>query len=141
MKYVLLALALMTGSASAADTLVGRWKLTDYTMKWADTGEVTHPRGQNALGYLEYSPGGRMSVIISSADLKATDAFAGTYKVQGNKYVAHVEISTAPDLVGKDVGRTFEIRGDRLTVTTDVSQTSITNQRPGSVTSTWQRIE
>src|SRR6266446_4559133 len=155
MKHALLvALALMTGTASAADSIVGRWKLTDYTMKWMDTGEVTHPRGQDALGYLEYSPNGHMSVIITSNKLPRaagktyTDAeaafifnnstaFAGTYKVQGNKYVAHADVSTVPDLLGVDLGRTFEINGDKLTITTNQTSISTSDGRPASITSIW----
>ncbi len=52
MKYVLLALAFMTGSANAADSIVGTWKVTSFTAQWLDTNEVTQPQGENPLGYL-----------------------------------------------------------------------------------------
>src|SRR6266446_9923500 len=70
---VALALPLMTGTASAADVeaskLVGTWKVTSFTVQWLDTNEVNQPQGEHPLGFIQYSPGGHMVVVVHNDHL------------------------------------------------------------------------
>ena len=146
MKYVLLALALMIGPASAAEVknsldcgprgptglvktgdvvadsialvkaeeaskLVGLWKVVEETVLWLDTNEVMHPHGLNLVGYTQFTPGGHIMNIVTESPLpkaagqgyteaeranihkKIVVMVAGTYEVEGNKYIAHIETS------------------------------------------------
>jgi hypothetical protein len=45
-------------------------------------------------------------------------AYSGTYTVQDDTVVHHVEASSFPNMVGTDFMRTFTLSGDELTVTT-----------------------
>jgi hypothetical protein len=132
------ALALSIWPANGADNspIVGTWRITSYSILTLETNETTRPNGENPRGYIQYSPGGHMIVFLSSGEQKKpagstyTDAervdahksifgaYAGTYRVEGNKVIHHVEAAWLPDWVGTDRVRFFEISGKSLTIKT-----------------------
>jgi len=68
----------------AGDALVGAWRLVSWENQ-ADDGQVTHPMGTDALGYLLYTADGRFSVTISRrgrAGFAAGDLLSGTTEEQ-----------------------------------------------------------
>jgi|SRR5579859_2734889 len=115
----------------------GTWRLVSAVTK-TTSGEITHPFGKDAVGYLIYSQGGYMAVAImqpnrtnfASADIRAGSleervaafdtyvSYCGTYEVKGDKIVHHVELSLFPNWSGVDQERFFEISGDQLTLRT-----------------------
>ena len=117
--------------------LLGTWRLVELVSRGED-GDVVYPLGRGAVGYITYTPEGRMSVSIMSADRarfaseditggttaeKATIAetylsYCGPYEIRGDTVVHHVEISAYPNWIGADQQRTFELDGDRLLLTT-----------------------
>jgi len=117
--------------------LLGTWRLVELVSRGAD-GDAVYPFGRDAVGYITYTPDGRMSVSIMSADRarfasediaggttaeKATIAetylsYCGTYEIRGNTAVHHVEVSAFPNWIGADQVRTFALDGDRLSLTT-----------------------
>ena len=117
--------------------LLGTWRLVELVSRTAD-GDVVYPFGRDAVGYITYTPDGRMSVSIMSADQarfagediaggttaeKATIAetylsYCGTYEIRGDTVLHHVEISAFPNWIGADQVRTFALDGDRLSLTT-----------------------
>ena len=48
--------------------LVGTWRLLSWENRDVSGGEVIHPLGEDALGYIMYGQDGRMSVAIARAD-------------------------------------------------------------------------
>ena len=48
----------------ARDALVGAWRLVSWENQAAD-GQVTHPMGTDAIGYVLYAADGRFSITIS----------------------------------------------------------------------------
>jgi len=94
--------------------------------------------GQKPIGFITYTPDGRMSVVITAetrkplsvndriaapADERAEAfstviAYAGRYSFTSDKIVHHVEASWMPNQVGTDLVRSLKLEGDRLTLRT-----------------------
>ncbi|MBD2306475.1 lipocalin-like domain-containing protein [Chroococcidiopsis sp. FACHB-1243] len=101
--------------------------------------------GVNPVGYITYTSEGRMMVMFArsdralfSIDVKSPlgkdiqklpfaelaaaftsfNAYAGTYELNGNTVVHHIEIASIPNRVGTDLVRTFSLNGDRITLKT-----------------------
>lgn len=127
----------LAGQAVAQTTppIVGTWRLVSFDREVLETKAVSHAFGGHAVGLLTYTSDGRMMAIIVDSMRKPparptpTDAealglyrsmlaYAGTYSIQGNEIINHVEISWNPTLTGTDQKRFFKLEGDRLTFTT-----------------------
>lgn len=114
---------------------VGTWRLVSWENR---RGEVSHPFGRDAIGYIMYGAEGYMSVAISTATrprFTSSDPFGGTeeeraraeqtyvsycgrYEVRGNAVLHHIEASLFPNWVGGTQVRFFAFEGDRLTLNT-----------------------
>jgi hypothetical protein len=90
--------------------LIGTWELVEATVELADGTIVSAPWNQ---GYLIYTPDGMMSVILDNRDRKSPStrdepdgtpadktsaldgfsAYAGTYTLEGNVVIHHVEFA------------------------------------------------
>jgi hypothetical protein len=117
--------------------LVGTWKLLSWENRTLD-GEVSHPLGEDASGYITYSKDGYVFVAImagarrpfAAEDLlsgsraeKAHAAetyvsYCGRYEFYGETVVHHVELSLFPNWVGSAQERLVKINGYRLTLST-----------------------
>jgi len=118
--------------------LVGSWKLVSSENR--DTnGNIYYPIGKDTKlhGYLIYSTDGYMSVTIMYSDrikFASTDArggtpeekvaafdtyisYCGTYEIQQDIVIHHIEICYYPNWSGMDQKRMFSIEGDRLSLT------------------------
>ena len=118
--------------------LVGTWRLVSWENRGVGDGGVSHPLGEDAVGYIMYSPDGHMSVAISrpdrarfaagdllggSAEERAQAAetyvsYCGRYEFRGETVVHFVELSLFPDWVGAEQERLVEVSGDRLVLGT-----------------------
>ena len=67
-------------------------------------------------------------------------AYAGTYRVEGNKVIHHVEAAWLPHWVGIDAVRFFEISGKSLTIKTAPQMFSQTGKQIVS-TLTFEKVE
>ena len=118
--------------------LIGTWRLLSWENRsLADSG-VSHPLGEDAVGYIMYGRDGYMSVAISqpdrarfaagdllggSAEERARAAetyvsYCGRYEFRGETVVHFVELSLFPNWVGAEQERLVEVAGDRLTLST-----------------------
>jgi Lipocalin-like domain len=133
--------------------LVGSWKLISVSSKKRD-GRTDSPYGLTPSGVLTYSDDGRMSALISFDGRKPlpfgggtsedqAEAFrtflgyAGSYKLDGDKVVHRVEVSSIQSLVDKDLIRTVKFDADRIVLTTPPTPIQGETQ---IVDLTWQRI-
>ena len=118
-------------------SVIGTWSLVSYKARKAD-GVVSFPLGRDAIGYITYTADGHMSVAMMSADrtnyasgdlrggtveekLAAAEtyvAYCGSYEVQGDVVVHHVEVAFFPNRVGTAQRRNFEVSGDTLRLST-----------------------
>ena len=139
------------------DALVGAWRLVSWENRAAD-GQVTHPMGADALGYVLYTADGRFSVTISRAGragfaagdllggtaqekawaVEGFVAYAGRYSFHGDRVIHHVELSLFPNWVGSDQERWVELAGDRLTVSASPLLLAGKRQVPRLV---WERVD
>jgi hypothetical protein len=135
--------------------LVGAWRLVSWE-NWATDGQVSHPMGSDAVGYLIYTAEGRFSVTISQGnrgrfsgeDLlggtvqeKATAAesfvaYAGSYTFEGHRVIHHVELSLFPNWVGTEQQRFAELFEDTLILSANPMLLAGKQQAPRLV---WKR--
>jgi len=122
-------------SALAAENpILGTWKLQSLVHEATATGQRSSPFGDHPDGYLSYSADGRMYAIgvvedrPKPRDLVPTDeekvklqgsmlAYAGTYTVDGEKVVHHLDISWNQSWTGTDQVQFYKLDGDILTLT------------------------
>ena len=115
------------------DDLVGTWKLVSAWSK-RPNGELVGLYGEHPIGFLTYTKEGRMAVIISDSDrasLSTEDdlvapnaeraaafstfgAYAGTFRIEADRVIHHVEISSLQNWVGTDQVRWMKLEGNRL---------------------------
>jgi hypothetical protein len=50
--------------------------------------------------------------------LSTVIAYAGTYRLEGDKWITRVEVAWNPDWIGTEQTRSFKVDGDRLQVLT-----------------------
>jgi hypothetical protein len=140
----------------AGPTIAGVWKLTAYSRRFLDTGEVRNDMLPHA--YIIYTPGGHMmSVTVEEnrqppAGTVLTDeerirlfktivsAYAGTYSVEGDNVKHDVEMSWNEAWTGTCQVRRFNIDRDTMTLET-TPRTAGTDSREFINTLTWERVE
>jgi hypothetical protein len=115
------------------NSLIGTWKLVSITKDGLNTGTKVNDYGPSPKGYLNYSPDGRMMVIIVQNDRKkpgnkipADDAallfntmtsYAGTYTVHENQIIHHIDVAWNPSWTGTHQVRFYKLAGKHLTLT------------------------
>ena len=101
------------------DDLVGAWRLHDYILKAAD-GTTSRPFREDSNGLIFYTANGFMSVATVQIE-KATGegpflSYHGPFDLYEDRLVHHIEMSTDPDLIGRDNVRYPVLDGDTLTL-------------------------
>ena len=116
-----------------AGSIVGTWRLLSLTEEYLDTRAVRHPMGERPNALVIYTADGHVATIFTAADRAApagpqpTDedaarlyrsmvAFAGRYRLDGERLIYHPEISWNESWNGTSQTRLFDVRGDRLHV-------------------------
>ncbi len=158
-----LALGLLVASAYSAlaehlaSSIVGLWKVTSFARKEVATDKVEHPYGEHPGGYLLYSRGGHHMYFVVGEDRRSpaaptpTDAeraelfkglavYSGTYKVEGNTIVAHLDAAWIPSWTGTERRIQAELSGNKLTFTSMPFKSVTTGQDIVSIT-TAERVE
>ena len=149
---------------SQNNPLLGTWKLISVTAKFPDGTTKNQAFGTNPIGYITYTPEGKMMVIFSKSDrpllsgnsasplttaihsvpieeraqaFSTFNSYAGSYTLDGNKVIHHVEIASIPNRIGKSLTRTFTLNGNRVTLQTPPSKSDDT---PKVFELVWERI-
>lgn len=143
---------------SAAEQIVGTWKLVSYVGEDVASGARSDVMGPHPTGYIEYGRDGRMIVIIAGSGRKkpagpvATPAeaqallssllaYAGTYTLdaQAHTVTHHIDVSWDQTRTGEAHVRTYRFDGDRLTLLTQPSRDPATG-KPTIRTVVWERV-
>ena len=124
---VLLFFLAQPGFANDSAKIHGSWRLVSFQVEFQATGERLDVKGKNPTGYINFTPEGRMGVIITDEGRKpaTTDqdratlfktlvAYTGIYRVEGDKWITKVDVSANPAWVGTEQIRSFKIDGNRL---------------------------
>ncbi|MDE2715813.1 MAG: lipocalin-like domain-containing protein [Chloroflexota bacterium] len=116
--------------------LIGAWRLVTYEAHTGD--DVLYPLGEDASGYIMYTPDGYMSVLMMAAGrpnfeagdmLAGTDeeklaaastfvAYCGRYDYQEDRVIHKIEVAFYPNRVGTEQVRFIQLEGDELILTT-----------------------
>jgi hypothetical protein len=158
MRYFLIAIAAFnvlvssvdqSVAQSSAQSIVGVWSIASFVRKEVETGQTSFPLGEKPRGYRMHTQGGHVSYLFAAADRKPptgnmTDAdrvqfyntvtaAAGTYKIDGDKVLFHVDEATSPGFVGQNATYTFKIEGRTLSMATTIGKFEFV--------STYERVE
>ena len=111
--------------------LVGNWKLTAWVQEFQDGSEPRPEYGKHPVGYLIFTPEGRMMALLEGEGRKSPSndqeglalfrsmiAYTGKYYLEGDKWTTKVDAAWHPDRRGSDQVRYFKVEGDKLYVTT-----------------------
>jgi hypothetical protein len=121
-------------AADLARKIVGSWKMLSWTYDVLETSEVHDALGRNPQGYIHYLPDGRMMVLVLKADrpmpaslvptteeklalYESMFSYAGTYSVEQDRVIHHIDMSWNRAWEGTDQIRMLKIEGNRLTYT------------------------
>ena len=138
-------------------SLVGTWKLTSFVREVTATGERYNQLGEHPEGYLGYAVDGRMYAILVAGErvkpheqaptdeealklYRSMIAYAGTYMVEGNKIIHHVDISWNGARAGGDQVRFFTLEGDTLTIKTEPNKSPIDGGEGVGIL-VWQKVK
>ena len=134
----MLLVAFFAPATFAADNaIVGTWQLESWVSTDTETGAVVNVFGEHPTGYLIYTAGGHMTVMLSADGRKKLSgdryntpveeraqafsshaAYSGTYEVTSEGIMHHVKASSFQNWVGTDQLRFADIQGDTMTVKT-----------------------
>ena len=145
----------MTSGASGQenDKLVGTWKLVSASSKTSN-GESGTPYGLNPVGFLTYTADGRVTALISYGERKQLSgsggtveeqaeafqtflAYAGRYTLNADKVTHTIEISSIQNYVNKDLVRSIQFEGERITL---VTPPMTVNGKIQTIELIWQRL-
>jgi len=114
-----------------ARKILGIWKLVSFEAGIEATGQKEPVMGQNPTGYAVFTPEGRAFFMLTGegrkpaktaqerADLLDTlVAYTGTYCLEGDEWIAEVDVARNPEWIGTEQKRFFKLDGDRLQVLT-----------------------
>ncbi|WP_433298400.1 lipocalin-like domain-containing protein [Pseudonocardia sp. CA-142604] len=142
------------------EQLVGAWELVSYEARSDNDEQTVHPMGDDASGYVMYTPDGHVSVQImrpgrvpyqvagpgeGTAAERAEAAggylaYSGSYRVVDNSVVVHeIDVSLLPNWVGESLRRKVTLDGPRLELTTITP--IVIDGRPHTAVLTWDRAE
>jgi hypothetical protein len=145
-----------TAAFAAENPLLGTWKLKSFVREVAATGERYNERGEHPNGYLGYTADGRMYAIMTwdnranPHDVVATNeeriklygtmiSYAGTYTVDAEKVIHHVDISWNQAWTGTDQVRFYKLEGNTLTITS-APALNPTDGRQGRSILVWEKL-
>ena len=147
------ALFAYNAAAQTAKDLVGTWMPVSITA--VQDGKTIEPYGPNPKVLLMFDDKGRYVSLIVRSDLpkfasgnrmtgtpeenkavvQGTNAHFGTYVVEGDKLVLHIESATFPNSTGTEQRRPFTLNGDELKVIVPVASGG------GTSTLVWKRAK
>jgi hypothetical protein len=145
-------------SDNQKDKLVGTWRLVSASSKSAPGEQNEPPYGSNPAGLLTYTEDGRVSAMISYDGRKLLSggaklpalleeqaeafrtflAYGGRYKVNGDKVIHSIEISSIQNYVNRELARTLKFEGDDIIL---ITPPMMVNGKMQTIELVWRRIQ
>lgn len=152
----ILSILAATAAFAGDNPLLGTWRLKSFVREVAATGERYNERGEHPNGYLSYAADGRMYAMITwdnrvgPHDVVATNeeriklygtmiSYAGTYTMDAEKVIHHVDISWNQAWTGTDQVRFYKLEGNTLTITSAPNRNP-TDGREGRSILVWEKL-
>lgn len=139
----------MNASNANPHGLFGTWKLISNRIRMEDTGEELDLFGADPRGVITFSPNGRMTAIlttaerpspVSDADFRAIvmgmSAYSGRFTIDNDRVVIDPDIAWVP--FARQI-RYFELDGDCLTLRTPIQEIPLHPGRLIRNTIVWKR--
>ena len=121
----------MPARAEGDTPIQGLWKLVSYEVEVRKDGEKLPVMGDHPTGYAYFTPEKRVFFVLTGEDRKpAKDdaqraqlletlvSYTGKFRLDGDKWIADLDVSWDPKWVGSEQTRTFTLDGERLRVLT-----------------------
>ena len=141
-------------SGHSIHKLVGTWKLVSASSTTSTGERGESPYGAQPAGFLTYTGDGRVSALISYDGRKSLSfgggsleeqaeafktflAYAGTYRLDGDKVTHHVEVSSIQNYVDKDLVRSVKFKADQIILITPPTRM---NGKMQTIELVWQRL-
>ena len=124
-------------SLAADNSVVGTWQIQSWVSTDQESGAVINVFGEHPDGYLMYTAGGNMTVMLTADGRKNLSgdryntpaeeraqafsshaAYAGTYTLTPEGIMHHVKASSFQNWVGTEQFRFVEVKGDTMIVKT-----------------------
>lgn len=119
---------------ATVEALQGTWKMLSWKREIVATGLHVDALGPDPVGFINYGADGRFYAIVTSKDrprplaLPPTEneklglfntmlAYSGTYTLDDEKVVHHVDASWNQAWTGTDQVRFYKLNGDKLSIT------------------------
>jgi hypothetical protein len=122
--------AIQPSFADDGSRLIGVWKLLSFQSEFQDGSPKRAMLGEHPSGYIILTKEGRMMSVIEGENRRvpSTDAdranllnslvaYSGKYRIEGSQWFLAVDCAWNPAWDGTEQVRSFELAGDRLTVT------------------------
>ena len=154
---IVLLLAIPLAALAVESDLYGTWKLVSLNSKLIDTGQMDQPRGKAPTGYVSFTPDGRVTGVILSEKrpkpesvAKLTDqqrielfntinAYAGTYKLDGNKLTYRYDI-THNEVPERALVREIKIEGRKLTMVNEAAR-GVVDGKMRQTSTVWEKVQ
>jgi hypothetical protein len=122
------------------EKLIGRWRLVNYQAVSQDQ-NVLYPMGQDAIGVLDYSADGKVSVHIMRRAADGYFAYYGDYTVDEDapSVTHHIEMSSVPTFVGADNLRYASLEGEGAGTRLTLSGPMSIDGKPRTISVVWER--
>ncbi|APX88300.1 hypothetical protein BV511_25670 [Methylorubrum extorquens] len=121
----------MPARAEGNTPIQGLWKLVSYEVEVRKDGEKLPVMGDHPTGYAYFTPEKRVFFVLTGEDRKPAkdDAqraqlletlvcYTGKFRLDGDKWIADLDVAWDPKWVGSEQTRTFTLDGERLRVLT-----------------------
>jgi hypothetical protein len=123
----------VSAAALANDSakVVGTWKLVSFVDEFQDGTEPRAAFGNRPTGYVVFTAEGRVMFMVEAEGRKPPEndeqraaafrtfiAFTGRYRLEGEKFITAVDVSSNPAWVGTEQVREYRLEGDSLKVVT-----------------------
>lgn len=121
----------MPARAEGDTPIQGLWKLVSYEVEVRKDGEKLPVMGDHPTGYAYFTPEKRVFFVLTGEDRKpAKDdaqraqlletlvSYTGKFRLNGDKWIADLDVAWDPKWVGSEQTRTFTLDGERLRVLT-----------------------
>ncbi|KQO85299.1 hypothetical protein ASF36_08750 [Methylobacterium sp. Leaf90] len=121
----------MPARAEGDTPIQGLWKLVSYEVEVRKDGEKLPVMGDHPTGYAYFTPEKRVFFVLTGEDRKpAKDdaqraqlletlvSYTGKFRLDGDKWIADLDVAWDPKWVGSEQTRTFTLDGERLRMLT-----------------------
>ena len=144
--------------SSNKDKFVGTWRLVSASSADASGAQVEPPYGTDPVGFLTYTEDGRVTALISYGGRKPLSigakppalleeqaeafktflAYGGRYRLEADKIIHSIEISSIQNYVNRELVRRVKFEGHRLVL---ITPPTMVNGKMQTIELAWERLE